>query len=170
MVEQNFIEIGSRDLVRVISLRAEAVLEIKFHAVIATGAAHFAAEFFHEPGAGKFLVQTEPGKCLHAEGQERFADVKPRKFFSLEDDHAAPGPREQSGGRAAGRPAADNRHLVHVDLVHLQEDFICTWFFFQPQIDTNETQITSAWQHLYNSAFGICANLCSSVAETLSKK
>src|SRR5436853_2466012 len=114
MIEQDLVEVRARDLIGAICLRTEAVLEIKFHAVVAAGAVHLAAEFFHEPRAGEFLVETESSESLHAEGQERFANVEARKLVALEDDHAAPGAGEKRGGHAAGRSAADNRNVKRV--------------------------------------------------------
>ena len=103
MIEQDFVEVGARDLIRAVGLRTKAVLEIKFHAVVAAGAVHFAAEFFHETGARKFLVETEPRESLHAEGEERFADVESRKLFALEDNDTTARFSEQRCRRAAGR-------------------------------------------------------------------
>src|SRR5262249_6775755 len=73
----------------------------------------FAAVFFYEPGAQEFFVQPESGKCLHAERQQRLADVKSWKLFALEKNHATSGAREQRGGRAAGRAASYDRDIVH---------------------------------------------------------
>ena len=114
MIEQHFVEVRARDLIGAICLRTEAVLEIKFHAVVPAGAVHFAAEFFHEPRPREFFVEAESGKSLHAEGQERFANVEARKLVALEDDDAAPGAGEKRGRHAAGRSAADNRYVKRV--------------------------------------------------------
>src|SRR5881394_866120 len=114
MIEQDLVEVGTRDLIRAVGLRTKAVLEIKFHAVVAAGAVHFAAEFFHEPGPGEFLVEAESGESLHAEGEEGFANVEARKLVALEHDHAATGAREKGGRHAAGWSAADNRYVERV--------------------------------------------------------
>src|ERR1700757_173713 len=58
-------------------------------------------------------MQPEPGKCFHAERQQRFADVKPRKFFAFEYDHAPPGAGEERRSRAAGRATADDSDIVN---------------------------------------------------------
>jgi hypothetical protein len=55
----------------------------------------FAAEFLYEAGAPKFLVETQPGKRLHAKRQKGFANVKTWKLFAFEDDHPSPGSRQQ---------------------------------------------------------------------------
>ena len=65
VIEQHLVEVGPRDLIRMIGLGAKGVLEIKFGPLLGTGAKHFAPEFFHEPGAQKFFVQLEAGKRLH---------------------------------------------------------------------------------------------------------
>src|SRR6266508_3773677 len=96
-----------------IGLGAIAVLEVKLGSTFRARADDFAAEFFHEPGAQKLFVQTQPGKRFHAEGQKRFADVKARKFFALEHDYAPAGARKQRRGSAAGRSSADDRDIVH---------------------------------------------------------
>ena len=61
-------------------------------------------------------MQTESRKCLHAEGQKRLADMKPRKLFALKEDHAPPGAREQRSGNAPGWPTANDSDIVHVDV------------------------------------------------------
>ena len=112
MIEEELVEIGARDLVGTVHLRAKAVFEIELHPIAAAGAEHFAAELFHEAGPREFLVQTEPGESLHAEREKRLADMETRELFALEDDDAAPRAREQGGRSAARRPAADYRHVI----------------------------------------------------------
>jgi hypothetical protein len=56
VIEQNLVEVGPRDLVGAIGLRAEPIFEIKLHPVAAARAVHLPAEFFHEPGPGELLV------------------------------------------------------------------------------------------------------------------
>src|SRR5437762_4456802 len=102
MIEQDFVEVGARYLIRAVGLRTKTVLEIKFHAVVAAGAVHFAAEFFHEPGPGEFLVEGESGEGLHAEGEEGFANVEARKLVALVHDHAPSRARDEGGRHAAG--------------------------------------------------------------------
>src|SRR5438067_1085237 len=101
-----------------IGLGAIAVLEIKLGSSFRTCANDLAAEFFHESGAQKFFVQTQPSKGLHAERQERFADVKARKFFALEHDHAPASAREQRRSNAASRSSSDDRDIVHGGVHH----------------------------------------------------
>ena len=96
-----------------IGLGAIAVFEIKLGSSFRARTNDFAAEFFHEPGAQKFFVQTQPGKRFHAERQQRFADVKARKFFAFEHDRAPPRAREQRRGYAPGRSTANDRDIVH---------------------------------------------------------
>src|SRR5262245_4359495 len=112
MIEQHFVEIAACYLISVIGLRTVTVLKVKLRSTVGTRAHDFAAVFFYEPGAQNFFVQPEPGKCLHAERQQRLADVKSRKLFALEKNHATSGAREQRRGRAAGRSAAYDRDIV----------------------------------------------------------
>src|SRR5438270_410852 len=114
MIEQDFVEVSAGDLLRAVGLRTETVFKIKLHAVIATGAVHFAAKFFHEPGLGEFVVQSEAGERLHAERQERFADVEARKLVALEHDDAASGAGEEGGSHTTGRSAADNCYVIRL--------------------------------------------------------
>src|SRR5207248_9374788 len=58
-------------------------------------------------------MQSEPGKCVHAERQQRFTNMKPRKFFALENHDAATSAREQRRGGAAGRSAAHNSGVIY---------------------------------------------------------
>src|SRR4029077_658272 len=113
MIEQHLVEITARHLVSVIGLRTVAVLEVKLGSRIRARAHDFAAVFFYEPCAQKFFMQPEPGERFHAERQQRFADVKPRKFFAFEYNHSAPGTREQRSSRAAGWSASNDRDIVH---------------------------------------------------------
>src|SRR5262245_60756130 len=59
-------------------------------------------------------MQLQPGKRFHAERQQRFADVKPRKLFAFEYNHAPPGAGEQRSGRASGRSAAYDGDIVNL--------------------------------------------------------
>ena len=70
VIEQEFVELRPRHLIGAVRPRAKAILEIKFHALFAARSVHLAAKFFHETGAGEFLMQTEPGESLHAERQK----------------------------------------------------------------------------------------------------
>ena len=58
-------------------------------------------------------MQIQPGKRLHAERQQRFADVKTRKPLAFKDNHAPPGSREQRRHGAAGRSSADDSDVVN---------------------------------------------------------
>src|SRR4029077_10663834 len=89
MIQQHLIKITAGYLIRMIGLRTIAVLEIKLRSGFRTRAEDFAAELLHEPGTQEFFMQPQPGKRFHAERQERFADVKTRKLFAFEDNHAA---------------------------------------------------------------------------------
>src|SRR5467141_3109730 len=83
VIEQEFVEIRSSDLVSVVGLGTESVFEIELCSGFRAGAEDFAAELFEETGAPEFLVQSKPGERFHAERQQRFADVKPWKLFAL---------------------------------------------------------------------------------------
>ena len=114
MIEQHLVEIGARNLIRVVGLGTEPVLEVKFGSLLGTRAKDFAAEFFHEPGAQEFFVQPQPAKRFHAERQEGFANVKPWKFFAFKHDNASPGASEQCSRSATGRPSTDDSNIVHI--------------------------------------------------------
>src|SRR3954451_6723398 len=113
MIQQHLVEITAGHLISVIGLRAVAILKVKLRSSIGARAHDFAAVFFYEPGAQKFFVQPEPGKCLHAERQQRLADVKPRKLLALEENHTTSGAREQGRGRAAGGSASYDCDIIH---------------------------------------------------------
>src|SRR5437762_1438035 len=113
MVEQHLVEITACYLISMIGLRAVAVLEVKLRSSVGARAHDFAAVLFYKPGAQQFFVQPEPGKCLHAERQQRLADVKARELFPLENNYATSGAREQRRGRAASGSASYDRDVVH---------------------------------------------------------
>src|SRR5215472_8101243 len=102
MIEQQFVELRTRHLVGAIALRAETVLEIKLRALGSAGGGDFAAVLRHESRI-EFLAHPQTIECSHAEGQERFPEVKSRKFVALENNHASPGLSEQRRSRAAGQ-------------------------------------------------------------------
>src|SRR4029077_5211016 len=106
----------ARDLISVISLRTIAVLEVKLGSRFRARAKDFATVLFHESGAQKFFVQPQAGKRFHAERQQRFANVKPRKFLALEYNDALPGTREQCRGSAARRSSPYDSDIVHCEL------------------------------------------------------
>src|SRR5215510_1099991 len=112
VIEQHLIEITACDLIRMVGLRTIAVFEIKLRSSVRACAYDFAAVLFYEPGAQKFFVQPQPGKRLHAEWQQRLADMKPRKLFALEHNYTPPGTREQRRSRAACRAASDDGDIV----------------------------------------------------------
>src|SRR5438093_4389468 len=99
-----------------ISLRTVAVLEVKLGSRFRARAKDFATVFFHESGTQEFFVQPQAGKRFHAERQQRFANVKPRKFVALEYNDAPPGTREQRRGSAARRSSPYDRDIVHSEL------------------------------------------------------
>src|SRR5215211_4874217 len=113
MIQQHLVEITTCHLISVIGLRTIAVLKVKLRSSVGARAHNFAAVFFYESCAQKFFLQTEPGKCLHTERQQRLTYMKPRKLFALEKNHATSGAREQRRGRAAGRSASYYRDVVH---------------------------------------------------------
>src|ERR1700730_4351334 len=97
MIEQQFIELRTRDLISAITIRSITVLEIKLHASRPTGGDDFTTEL-RKKCAIDFFAHTQPIECLGAERQERFADVEARKFLALKHDDAAPGPGQQGRG------------------------------------------------------------------------
>ncbi len=112
VIEQDLVELRPRHLIGAIGLRTEPVFEIKFHPVVGAGAIDGAAELLDETGPLEFLMQAEARKRLHAERQERFADVKAREFIALENDDAPAGLRQQRGRHTARGTAADDRHII----------------------------------------------------------
>src|SRR5438093_10810396 len=96
-----------------ISLRTVAVLEVKLGSRFRARAKDFATVLFHESGAQKFFMQPQAGKRFHAERQQRFANVKPRKFLAFEHNDAPPGTREQRAGSSARRSAPYAGHIGH---------------------------------------------------------
>jgi hypothetical protein len=117
MVEQHFIELGPRYLVRAIALGTETVFEIKLYRARSTGGHDFAA-VFRQKVRIEFFTNTKPIERLHAERQERFANVEAREFFALQNDHAPPGLGEQRRRRAARRTSANDGDVIDVDLFH----------------------------------------------------
>src|SRR3954451_18312979 len=113
MIQQHFIEIPPRDLIRVIGLRTVAVFEVKFGSSVAARTDDFAAIFFYESGPQKFLVQPQSRKRLHAEWQQRFANMKARELFPLENDYAPTGTSKEGRSRAACGSASNDCDVVH---------------------------------------------------------
>src|SRR4030095_15999170 len=116
MIEQQLVELGPRHLIRAIALRTEAILKIKLRAFGPARGGNLAAILRHESGV-EFVADGEPIERLHAKGQERFANMEARKLFPLENNHAPTSLGEQRRGRAAGRPATNDRDVVDVDLI-----------------------------------------------------
>ena len=111
MIEQHFIEFGPRHLVGTIRPGSEPILKIKLGRFLSSCFRDFAAKFFDKMRA-QFFLQTEPGKCLHAERQKRFTDVETRKFLAFEDNDTTPRFAQQRCRGAAGGPAADDRYVI----------------------------------------------------------
>ena len=112
------IELGARDLISAIALGSKTILKIKLYAFGPARRRDLAAEFWHERRV-QFFADPQTIERSHAEGEERFADVKSWKLLALEYNHAPPGFREQRRRRASRRPTANDRDVVDVDLVHL---------------------------------------------------
>src|SRR5436190_24383981 len=96
-----------------IGLRTIDVLKVKLGSRFRACAEDFATVLFHESSAQKFFVQPQAGKRFHAERQQRFANVKPRKFLALEHNDAPSGMREQRRGSAARRSSPYDSDIVH---------------------------------------------------------
>src|SRR5438477_448369 len=114
MIEQQLVELGSRDLVSAIALGTKAVFEIKLHPFGSAGGRDLAAELRHECPI-EFFAHAKAIERLHAEGEERLADMKSRKLFPLEENDAPSRFGEQRRCGAAGRAAANDRNVVDVD-------------------------------------------------------
>ena len=84
MIEKKFVELGTRDLIGAIALRAVTILEIEFYAFGSACRDNFASEFRQER-AIKLFADPEPIECLGAEREKRFADVEPGKALALEE-------------------------------------------------------------------------------------
>src|SRR6266480_58098 len=116
VVQLQLIKITACDLISVIGLRTIAVLKVKLGSRFRARAEDFATELFHESGAQEFFVKPQSGKCFHAERQQRFANVKSRKSFAFEDNHAPPGACEKRCGSAARRSSPYDSDIVHCEL------------------------------------------------------
>ena len=112
VIQQKLVKMRASHLIGVVAFRAISILKIEFYSSLTVGTGHLTAEFFDKTGAQEFFMHAEPGKDFHARGQERFTDMKARKFFPLAHDHAPAGPRQQRCRRAARGAAADDRHVV----------------------------------------------------------
>src|SRR6266481_3238273 len=117
MIEQQFVEIGTRHLIGAVALGTKAIFEIKLYAFGPACRHDLTAELWQKR-AVEFFADSETIEGLHAERQKRFANVKSRKLFPLEDDHAPAGFRQQRRRGASGGSAADNRNVIDVVLVH----------------------------------------------------
>ena len=110
-VEEHFVEIRALDLIRAVMLQPEALLEIKLHRALPARRRDFAAVFVHRPRIEP-RANAQPVERRQRIRQQRFPDVKPRKFLPLQHDHAPPFLREQHRRRAARRAAADDGYVV----------------------------------------------------------
>src|SRR4030095_3884431 len=115
MIKKEFVELGPGDLIRAVPTRAEPILEIKF-CVSGSASCHDLSAVFRQESTIEFFADAEAVESLDAEWQERFTDVKARKLFSLEDDHAPARLRQKGRGRAAGWSPANDGDIVHVGL------------------------------------------------------
>jgi hypothetical protein len=70
--------------------------------------------FFMKPGMQEFFMQPQTGKRFHAERQQRFANVKPRKFFAFEHSYVPPAARKQRRGSAPSRASSDDCDVIHL--------------------------------------------------------
>ena len=112
VIKEELVEIGASHLISAVAVGLEAVLKIKSYAFRSTRR-HNLAAVFRQKGAVKFFADAKAVERLHAEWQQRFADMKARKFLALENDHAPARAREQGRGGAPGRSAADDSDIVN---------------------------------------------------------
>src|SRR6267142_5256928 len=115
MIQEQFVELGARDLIGTVARRLEAILEIKFYASGSAGGDDFATKL-RQKSTVEFFANSQTIERCCAERQKRFTDMKTRKFFPLQDDDAAPGFSQQRCRRAPGRTATDNGNVIHIDL------------------------------------------------------
>ena len=73
---------------------------------------------FGMPIVVDLIAHAELVEQLDIARQQRFADVKARMMVLLEQDHAAPLPREQRRDGRAGRTAADDQDVAIVNSLH----------------------------------------------------
>src|SRR5205085_8680327 len=94
MIEQKFVELRARHLISAIALRTKAVLEVKLYSFRSARRGDFPAVLGHERRV-QFLADAKAIESVHAEGQERFANVETRELFALEHNYTPPGLGQQ---------------------------------------------------------------------------
>ena len=114
VIKEEFVEIGASHLIGAVAVGLEAVLKIKSYALRSTCRYNLTA-VFRQKGAVKFFAHAKAVERLHAEWQQRFADMKARKFLALENDHAPTRAREQRRGGTAGGSSTNDADVVHID-------------------------------------------------------
>jgi hypothetical protein len=113
---------------------------------------------FHESCVQEFFVQPQAGKRFHAERQQRFPNVKPRKFLALEYNDAPPGMSEQRCGSAAGRSSPYDSDIVHCELHRVLMLPNCPDFGREAALSRERPRVATAPCH--DTTFRpICANL-----------
>src|SRR6202022_1381840 len=115
MIQEQFVELGARDLIGTVARRLEAILEIKFYAAGSAGGDDFATKL-RQKSTVEFFANSQTIKRCCAEGQKRFANVKARDLVALQNNDATLGAGQERRGRAPGRTATDNGNVIHVDL------------------------------------------------------
>src|SRR3979409_179704 len=115
MIQEQFVELGARDLIGTVARRLEAILEIKFYASGSAGGDDFATKL-RQKSTVEFLPNSQTIERGCAEAQKRFANVKARELVALQNNDATTGAGQQSRGRAPSRTATDNGNVIHVDL------------------------------------------------------
>ena len=112
MIEQNLVELGAFNLQGGRALRAKAVLEIEADFGASAVRGDFGAVFAHKSGCFKLRHEAKTLESLHAEGQERLADMKARKLLAFEYGDLMPREGQRGSGDASGRPTAYDRDVI----------------------------------------------------------
>ena len=112
MIEKQFIELGSRDLVGAIASRFKAVFKIELRAPASAGG-HDLASVFWDERAIELFTDAKSIESLNAKRKKRFANMKARKFLAFENNDAASSSCEQRGGRASSWAAADDGDVIY---------------------------------------------------------
>jgi hypothetical protein len=106
MVQQQFVEHRTFNLISRWRLAAKDVAEQKASAATATGRNNFASVFYDDIGLIEFLFDPHALKGGNAAWQERFADFETRRFLLFENGHVPTLLCQESARSAPRRPAA----------------------------------------------------------------
>jgi hypothetical protein len=111
VIEQDFVEHRTLDLVSGGVLAAKDVLKEKAIAPSATGGNDLAAIFHNEIGLIDFLSHAHPFEDAKTAGQERFSDFETGELFLFKDRNLPAVFCQQSSSRAASWSTTDDGNV-----------------------------------------------------------